>query len=32
MLVGQPSEHVFLGDYAYFLVMPYPRIDVWWQF
>jgi len=32
MLVGRPSEHVFLGDYAYFLVMPYPRIDVWWQF
>ena len=31
-LVGTPSEHVFLGDYQYRLVMAYPRVDLWMHF
>jgi len=31
-LVGQPTEHIFLGDYSHTLVMAWPRVDVWLQF
>ncbi len=31
-LVGRPSEHVFLGDYAYPLAFLYPRLDLWMPF
>ena len=32
MLVGKPSEHVFLGRYLTTLLVPYPRMDLWVQF
>lgn len=29
VLVGRPSEQVFLGRYLHTLVFPYPRVDLW---
>ena len=31
VLVGQPSEHVFLGHYHRTLVAAYPTLDLWWS-
>ena len=32
LLVGQPTEHVFLGNYEHTLVSLYPTLDMWFQF
>lgn len=32
VLVGKPSEHVFLGEYLHPLVIGYPRMDLWFAF
>lgn len=29
LLVGRPRDQYTLGRYAYFLVVPYPKLDVW---
>jgi len=29
LLVGRPSEHLFLGTYEHLLVAAYPRVDLW---
>jgi len=32
VLVGKPSEHVFLGTYEHTLAVMYPTADLWWSF
>jgi hypothetical protein len=32
VLVGRPTEHVFLGEYLHPLVVGYPRMDLWFAF
>ena len=31
LLVGRPSEHLFLGTYEHLLVAAYPKVDLWLQ-